>query len=225
MNKIIKNRKFRLLLACISLLLLVDMIQDSYAKYVTSAEGETNFTIASWAFLVNQQDVISNSDFSNTIIPVINSNNNIKAGTIAPTSTGYFEVTIDSSDVEVAFDETISLSTGASNTVDDIIFTGYTLNSASSITTFSNTTNPTITVSHSLNEQVTVNTYRFYIEWDDGVNATMDNADDVEASANGEASVAVNIHFIQNAGNNQGSGSGSEPEPDPDPEPEPVPDP
>ena len=128
MNKILKNRKFRLLLACISLLLLVDMIQDSYAKYVTSAEGETNFTIASWIFLVNQQDVISNSDFSNTITPVLNSNNNIKAGTIAPTSTGYFEVTIDSSDVDVAFNEVITLSQGSDNTITDLLFTGYTLN-------------------------------------------------------------------------------------------------
>ena len=128
MNKILKNRKFRLLLACISLLLLVNMIQDSYAKYVTSAEGETNFTIASWSFLVNQQDVISNSNFSNTIIPVINSNANIKAGTIAPTSTGYFEVTIDSSDVDVAFNEVITLSQGSDNTITDLLFTGYTLN-------------------------------------------------------------------------------------------------
>ncbi len=241
MAKIIKNRKFRLLLACISLLFLVNMIQDSYAKYVTSAEGETNFTIASWTFLVNQQDVVSNNNFSTTIIPVLNQNSNIKAGRIAPTSTGYFDITIDSSNVEVAFDETISLSTGASNTVSDIVFTGYTLISASSVSgssvsgssvsgssisassiAFQNTTNPTITISHNLNEQQTVNTYRFFIEWDDSVNATMDNSDDVDASISGEASIAVNINFIQRA-ENQGSGSdpgsGSEPEPEPDPDP------
>ena len=234
MTKIIKNRKFRLLLACISLLLLVNMIQDSYAKYVTSAEGESNFTIASWTFLVNQQDVVSNNNFSTTITPVLNQNSNIKAGRIAPTSTGYFDITIDSSNVEVAFDETISLSTGASNTVSDIIFTGYTLisgssssvsgssGSASSISSssiaFQNTTNPTITISHDIDEQQTVNTYRFFIEWDDSINATMDNSDDVDASTSGEASIAVNINFIQRAAN-QGSGSepGSEPEPDPDP--------
>ena len=223
MTKIIKNRKFRLLLACISLLLLIDMIQDSYAKYVSSAEGESTFTIASWTFLVNQQDIVSNNDFSTTILPVIDANSNIKAGTIAPTSTGYFEITIDSSNVEVAFDEQISLSTSASNTVDDIIFTGYKLNNSASIIEFQNTTNPTITVNHNLNEQQTVNTYRFYIEWQDGTNETMDNADDVDASTNGLASVTVNLHFIQRATNqNTGNqGSGSEPEPEPDPEPEP----
>ncbi len=224
MNKIIKNRKFRLLLACISLLLLVDMIQDSYAKYVTSAEGETSFTIASWSFLVNQQDIISNNDFSNTLVPVIDQNSNIKAGRIAPTSTGYFDVTIDSSNVEVAFDEEISLSTSASNTVDDLIFTGYTLNSGATVS-FQNTTNPTITVNHNLDEQVTVNTYRFFIEWNDGANATMDNADDVDASTSGLASIDVNLHFIQRAANNQGSGSGSDPEPDPGSGSDPVPDP
>ena len=227
MNRIIKNRKFRLLLACISLLLLVDMIQDSYAKYVSSAEAESNLTIASWAFLVNQQDVISNSNFSNTIVPVLNQNNNIKTGTIAPTSTGYIDVTIDSSDVEVAFSEQISLSTGNNNTVDDLIFTGYKLNNGQTIA-FQNNTNPSITVNHNLNEIETVNTYRFYIEWDDGLNSTMDNADDVAASTSGIASIAVNINFTQIASqSNQGSGSdpgsnsdpgsGSEPDPEPDP--------
>jgi len=198
MNKIFKNRKFRLLLACISLLLLVDMIQDSYAKYTSSTEAESNLTIASWSFLVNNQDVINNSNFSNTIIPVLDQNNNIMPGKIAPTSTGYIDVTIDSSNVEVAFTEQISLTTGSSNTVDDLIFTGYKLNNGQTII-FDDNTNPTITVNHNLNEIETVNIYRFYIEWNDGINSTMDNTDDVDASINGIASIDVNINFIQRA--------------------------
>jgi len=198
MNKIFKNRKFRLLLACISLLLLVDMIQDSYAKYISSTDAESNLTIASWSFLVNNQDVINNSNFSNTITPVLDQNNNIMSGKIAPTSTGYIDVTIDSSNVEVAFNEQISLSTGASNTVDDLIFTGYKLNNGQTIA-FTNNTNPTITVNHNINEQLTVNTYRFFIEWNDGPNSTMDNSDDVDAATSGVANIEVNINFIQRA--------------------------
>ena len=105
MDKLLKNRKFRLLLACISLLLLVDMIQDSYAKYISSAEASSNLTIARWAFMVNNQDVLNNSNFSTTIQPIIDSNPNIASGVIAPTSTGHFDVTIDSSNVGVAYDE------------------------------------------------------------------------------------------------------------------------
>lgn len=218
MKKIIKSRKFRLILACISLLLLIDMIQDSYAKYVSSAEASSTFAIARWAFTVNNQDVISNSDFSSTILPSFDTNSNIESGVIAPTSTGHFEVTIDSSDVEVAFDEVITLSQGEDNTVTDIVFTGYKINNGS-IIQLVNQTNPTITTHHNLNEQNTVNTYYFYIEWTDVSTATMDNVDDTDASISGNASIDINLQFIQRAaaasssssGNSSSSSSSSEP--------------
>ena len=199
MDKILKNRKFRLLLACISLLLLVDMIQDSYAKYVSSAEASSNLTIARWAFMVNNQDVINNSNFSTTILPVIDSNPNIASGVIAPTSTGYFDVTIDSSNVGVSYDEEITLSTGTNNNVTDIMFTGYKLNN-NEIVSFQNTTNPTFTLSHLLTEQNRVNTYRFYIKWNDGTGETMNNAADTQATVDGNATVKINLRFIQKAG-------------------------
>ena len=125
MDKIINNRKFRLLLACISLLILVNLVQETYAKYVSSADATSNLTIARWAFTVNNQDIIANSNFSNTIVPVFDQNANIDSGVIAPTSTGYFDITIDSSNVGVSFDEVITLAASDSNTVDDLVFTGY----------------------------------------------------------------------------------------------------
>ena len=198
MSKILHNRKFRFLLACISLLLLLDLMQDTYAKYISSADATGNFTIARWAFLVNEQDVLNNSDFSNTIIPVFDQNNNIKSGVIAPTTTGYFEITIDSSNVGVAFDEVITLNKDATNTVNDIVFTGYKKNDGQLIEFANNTTS--ITTTHLLNEETTENTYRFYIKWNDDENTeTMNNAADTEASVNGTAAINVNIQFIQNA--------------------------
>ena len=127
MITIIKKRTTRILLACISLLLLLNMIQDTYAKYISSASANSEFTIARWSFLVNSQDVLSNSDFSNTIIPTFDQNTNIAPNVIAPTTTGYFDITIDSSNVDVAFNETITLSQGDDNTVTDLVFSGYKL--------------------------------------------------------------------------------------------------
>ena len=198
MQKIIKNRKFRLLLACLSLLLLIDMMQDSFAKYVSTAEANGNFTIARWSFMVNQQDVLNNSDFSTTIIPTFDADQNIAAGVIAPTSTGYFDVTIDSTNVGVAYDEEISLSNGTNSTVTDLIFTGYKLNNGNTIA-FQNSTNPSFTISHSLNEQNRVNTYRFFIEWRDGQGENMNNSADTQASKNGSAAIKINLRFIQRA--------------------------
>ncbi|MBQ1813159.1 MAG: hypothetical protein II119_04360 [Bacilli bacterium] len=197
MNRFFRSRKFRLFLACISLFLLLDMVQDTYAKYVSSASASGNFTIAKWSFLVNNQDVLSNDDFSTTIIPTFDANANIRSGVISPTSTGYFDITIDSTNVDVAFDETITLSRSSTNTVTDLVFTGYKINNGNVVSLSS--ASPTITTAHSLNESTTVNTYRFYIEWQDGQGETMDNEDDTEATIDGEASIDVNLQFIQRA--------------------------
>ncbi len=196
MNKLLANRKLRLIIAFISLILLIDMIEDTYAKYISSADATSDLTIARWAFLVNTQDVLDDSDFSTTITPVYDTNTNIASGVIAPTSTGYFDITIDYSDVGVSFDETITLSLSNDNTVSDIKFTGYKKNN-DPIVSFTNDT--VITATHLLEEQTRTETYRIYIEWFDGTGEELDNADDTEASANGIASVDVNINFIQKA--------------------------
>ena len=208
MDKIINNRKFRLLLACISLLILVDLVQDTYAKYVSSADANTNFTIARWAFTVNNQDIIANNNFSSTITPVFDQNANISNNVIAPTSTGYFDIVIDSSNVGVSFDETITLSNAETNTITDLVFTGYQKNNGNVIAFANNQTS--ITETHLLGEQTTLNTYRFFIEWTDGTNETMDNADDTQAAIDGVAAVHVNINFIQKA-SQPASSSSSQP--------------
>lgn len=199
MFNIIKKRQFRLLLACIFLLILVNTIQSTYAKYISSADANSNFSIARWAFIVNEQDILAGNDFSHTIIPSFDSNDNISSGVIAPTSTGYFDLVIDSSYVGVAFDEKISLTQGDDNTVTDIVFTGYKINDGS-IIDLNDTDSALIETTHLLNEQIKVNTYRIYIKWNDNSDTeTMNNAQDADASVNGNASIHVNLDFIQKA--------------------------
>ncbi len=189
-----KTKKFKLLLAMLSLLFLTNSIQESYAKYISSASATSNFAIAKWTFIVNNQDVLSNSDFSSTIVPVIDSNSNIKDGVIAPTSTGYFDLSIDFSDVDVAFREQISLSNLVNSSVSDLVITGYRVNNGE-LTSIN--AGDTITVNHALNDTTRIENYRFYVQWIDGSGETMDNDADTEASADGVAKVKVDLNFIQ----------------------------
>ena len=190
----LKTKKFKLLLAMLSLLFLTNSIQESYAKYISSASATSNFSIAKWTFIVNNQDVLNNSDFSSTIVPVIDSNSHIKDGVIAPTSTGYFDVSIDYSNVDVVFKEEISLSNLVDSSVSDLVITGYTVN-GSSLNTIN--AGDKIIVNHNLSETNRVENYRFYVQWIDGTGETMDNDADTEASADGVAKVKVNLNFIQ----------------------------
>ena len=192
----IQSRKCKLLLALLSLLLLMNLIQESYAKYISSASANGNFVVAQWAFKINEQDVLTNSDFSNKIIPVIDTNAHIKNGVIAPTSTGYVDLSINYSNVAVDFTETISLSYEESSSVTDLIITGYKLNDGE-IINFDDEAR--VELSHDISETNRIDNIRFYIKWLDGTGETMNNQADTEASINGNAAVKVDINFIQKA--------------------------
>lgn len=190
-----KLKKVYLLLALASLLLLVSVIQNTYAKYISKATANSNFTIASWNFKVNNQDINANSDFSNVIVPVFENNPNIKDNVIAPTSEGYFDINIDHSNVDVSFTEKINLNFSDTNTVSDLKITGYAINDGSIIEFNGNE----ISTDCLLNDDVKINKYRFYVTWIDNDGQTMQNKDDTEAAKNGNASISVSLSFIQKA--------------------------
>ena len=197
MVEVMNNRKIRFIIAFALLCLLIEMIQTSYAKYVSSASATGMFTIAEWTFKVNNIDVVSGSNFTNTLVPTYDTNANITSGVIAPTSTGYFDLVIDSSHVDVSYNQTITVSPGDNNTVTDLKITGYKINNGDTIQ-FSGNTN-TITTTHNLNDANNNNTYRIFIEWYDGTGETMNNAADTEAASNGVASIKVDLNFTQKA--------------------------
>lgn len=190
-----KLKKVYLLLALASLLLLVSVIQNTYAKYISKATANSNFTIASWNFKVNNHDINANSNFSNVIVPVFENNPNIKDNVIAPTSEGYFDINIDHSNVDVSFTEKISLNLSDANTVSDLKITGYAINDGSIIEFNGNE----ISTDCLLNDDVKINKYRFYVTWIDNDGQTMQNKDDTEAAKNGNASISVSLSFIQKA--------------------------
>ena len=197
MSNILNNKRINLFIALISLLLLITMVQNTYAKYVSSANAYTNFTIATWAFVINRQDVLSNSNFSNTITPVFINNDNIKQGVIAPTSEGYFDLAIDASGTDVSFTETITVANSANNKISDLKITGYQINGGD-LVEFTEATN-TITTDHLLSDHTRTTTYRIFIKWYDGEGENMDNQADTQASLNDTAKVNVNVQFIQKA--------------------------
>lgn len=190
-----KLKKLYLLLALASLLLLVSVIQNTYAKYISKATANSNFTIASWNFKVNNQDINANSNFSNVIVPVFENNPNIKDNVIAPTSEGYFDINIDHSNVDVSFTEKINLNLSEANTVSDLKITGYAINDGSIIEFNGNE----ISTDCLLSDNVKINKYRIYVTWIDGDGQTMQNKDDTDATKNGNASISVSLSFIQKA--------------------------
>lgn len=190
------NRKIRIVLAFIALVLCISQIQQTYAKYIDTKDGTTDFTVAKWKILVNNQDITEAATMSSLINPIYLENENIKEGVIAPTSEGYFDLVIDSSNTDVSFKYIISIATDDNTSVSDLKITGYSLNDSAIIPIDENNNIITNTINYT--DITKVNTLRVYFKWLDGEGETMDNSKDTEASINNEsAKLKVNMSFIQ----------------------------
>lgn len=188
------KKKFRLLLALIALFICLSSIEKTYAKYITSASGNTDITISRWNIKLNDFDITNGSSFSNAIVPTFNGNEYTAAGIIAPSSEGTFDVSIDGSETDTAYSLDFDIGISDDSDVKDLVITKYTIDDEP--TEYAYTGN--LVTDFMLNDNKVI-TYHFFIKWnDDEETQTMTNADDTNAAYNnGKAVMAVNIKITQ----------------------------
>lgn len=192
----IKIKKWHLILAICALILCITQIQQTYAKYLDTKEGDTDFTIAKWKILVNQQDITEASTMSSLITPVYIENEHIKEGVIAPGREGYFDLVIDSSNTEVSFRYDISVTSSENSSVNDLIITGYSLNDSEIIPVSDQLNNLSNVIYYT--DTSKENKIRIYFKWRDGTGENMNNEADTNASIQGvNAKLKANITFTQ----------------------------
>ncbi len=193
------KRKIFLLLALLCLFTCLYFVRTTYAKYRTNASGELNAKIARWNIKVNNTTIKNNDVLENHINPVFDTNTHIADDVIAPTSTGYFDLTIDATDVDVSFTYTISIDQKAEySLLKDFVVTGYSTDGGTTIITLAN---PELTSEVLYTDTVRVKTLRIYIEWiDHTTNEQMTDAQDTEVT-NQYENVALDVvmSFTQKA--------------------------
>lgn len=191
-----KKKRFILFLAIASLFFSMNMVQKTYAKYVTTSNGEANLNIARWDIVVNDEHIKNKEELSADITPQYVENPNVAEGVIAPGSIGYFDITIDPTNTDVSFDFEISIDNEESD-VTDLKLLKYYIDSEDNIKDAEE--NEVISDSININDKK-AKTVRIYVIWDESINETMDNIKDSEVghdSENKKASVNVNLKFKQ----------------------------
>lgn len=192
----IKIKKWHLVLAICALVLCITQIQQTYAKYLDTKEGDTDFTIAKWKILVNQQDITEASTMSSLINPVYIENKHMKEGVIAPGREGYFDLIIDSSNTEVSFRYDISVTSSENSSVNDLVITGYALNNSEIIPVSDQLNNLSNIIYYTDTNKE--NKIRIYFQWRDGAGENMNNEADTNASIQGvNAKLKASITFTQ----------------------------
>jgi hypothetical protein len=194
-----KNRKVLLLLAFLSLFISLYFIQDTYAKYLTKVDTEVSGAIARWNIVVNNTTIRNNDSLENLIQPVFAGTTHIAEDVIAPTVTGYFELIIDSTDVDVSYTYTISIE--PNEDLPDFKVSGYKIGNGSITNVDTSAAVPSISRDVLLSDVNRIQTITVYIQWDDNeLTQTMDNADDTQVTNTlNDVNLTVNMNFIQKA--------------------------
>ena len=189
-------KKCILLIILIAILTLVFFLIQIFAKYLTSASGDTSMNVARWNILVNDVSIKNNTDISNTLAPVFPGSEHIASNIIAPTAEGYFDLNFDFSDADVSFEYEISTTVDENSVVKDLVTTGYSIDDGEKIT-FDEVNSP-IKDTILLTDAIQTRKIRVYVKWNDDETATMDNvADTIATTSETPALLHVNISFTQ----------------------------
>ena len=181
---------FFVLVLCLSITYL---FQTSYAKYRKQVTGELNADISSWIIKVNNEDITESRTLENEITPVFDTNQYVKANTIAPGSTGYFDIIIETVNVDVDYNVEIVDSKEATD-LQDLVLKQYELNDSGTRVNITN---------HTYSQDFTKNTertkIRFYFVWDDDpTTETMNNQADTSYQLDNDATkINLAIKFKQ----------------------------
>ncbi len=192
-----RERKIKLFIAIICLILCLFEVKQTYAKYTESKEGQTEFAVAMWRILLNGTDISSNAQLSSLINPVYENNSNIASGVIAPSSEGYFDIEINAVNTQVSFQYNISVTSADNTNVEDLVVYAYRIGTNGTITNVNNGINSlTGTVAH--NAQNKVIDLRIYFKWIEGTGESMNNVADTAASlGGGTGKLNVSASFTQ----------------------------
>lgn len=199
-------KKFKVLIVIASLAITLSLMSNTYSRYVASSDGNVEIEFAKWQLLVNNTDITTNTTSNISFEPTIEANANVANNKVAPSSTGYFDVEIDPTNVDVSFKYTINLDIQNTN-IPDLLITKYAIVPKNYLEgdklTFENITNNSITNTLTYNQKTFEKfTIRIYFQWIEGENESMNDVDDTVVGNNAAIedstfTINANIQFEQ----------------------------
>lgn len=193
----ISKRLLLIIIVLIGIASLLGIRQYTLAKYKDRVKGTTTIGLASWNIIVNNESIIGKANLDAEITPVFTGNAYVSADVLAPGTTGYYDIVVDPSNVDVAFSYTITASVSPNSDVTDLVVSGYEINP----TGIANIQPYNTSLTGNIFTSDGVTTIRIYVTWDD-TNGNMDNEDDTNVIIDNtsEALMDTTILFNQIVG-------------------------
>ena len=173
-----KDIKFIIIFIFVVGISFIYLFQATYAKYRKQITTEVNANVASWNIKINDEAIANKKKLANSITPIFDENEYVKANTLAPGVTGHFDIIIDSSNVDVDFTYEITASLAEDTDLKDFKITGYELNDSGTINKYDSSITGDL-VKNTKNTKI-----RFYVAWVDDDTNEMDNSEDTTYAVN-----------------------------------------
>jgi len=173
-----KDIKFIIIFIFIVGISFIYLFQATYAKYRKQITSEVNANVASWNIKINDEAIANKKKLANSITPIFDENEYVKANTLAPGVTGHFDINIDSSNVDVDFTYEITASLAEDTDLKDFKITGYELNDSGTINKYDSSITGDL-VKNTKNTKI-----RFYVAWIDDDTNEMNNSEDTTYAVN-----------------------------------------
>ena len=200
------KKKVKIILVMIMLSFTMCIMSNTYSRYVADTTGEIEALFSKWQILVNDNDILNNAESSFKLVPIINDNENVKANTIAPSSTGYFDIEIDPSLVDVSFDYDITFNIDNTEFT-DLMISKYAILDNNYIegdvinynSINENKINGTLLYDNNTeNFKFNKFTVRVFFEWYEGEEEKMNDENDTNLQSKFDSfNINANIHFSQ----------------------------
>lgn len=120
------TKRIKIILILFTLSVTLSFMSNTYSRYVADSTGNVTLDFAKWQILVNNEDITKGNETTIEITPNIYKSANVKENTIAPSSKGYFDITINPENVDVSFEYNLTLEVLNEN-MPDILVTKYSI--------------------------------------------------------------------------------------------------
>lgn len=115
--------EIKILILVVAFFILLSNVNESYARYISSSSADTSADFKTWKILVNNTDITNNYSTTMNFTPTIISSSNVRGRKLAPGSTGYIDILVDSSSVKTPY--RMTMDTTKFGSIDNFKVIGY----------------------------------------------------------------------------------------------------
>lgn len=186
------------ILCMISLIITIVSIQRTYARYFEQVDTTYNTNIKRWLVKVNDTIIHDAQTLNEVMEPIITENENVNTDILVPGQTGYFEMLIDYTDVDLTFEYEFSMEQLNETPLDDFEIYGYEVidgetHTITETSEIKGIIDPTTELNSAGEKKREI---RILFRWNDGEENTMDNKADTQFRGEENVDSENDLHTI-----------------------------